>query len=99
MASQMGRTDIVQLLLDRGADVDAPNWDQATPLYVASADGKLGVEEMLLKQGADVNSRNKWSWSPLHVAAREGYCTVVQPRRGGERIPLAILDCIAAGVV
>lgn len=64
---------LVKLLLDRGAYIDARNWDQATPLYVASVEGNYDVAEILLKQGADVNGRNKWSWSPLHVAAKEVY--------------------------
>jgi ankyrin repeat protein len=47
------------LLLDRGADPNARNWDHVTPLHQAVRARNLGVVEVLLARGADPNARDK----------------------------------------
>jgi ankyrin repeat protein len=47
------------LLLDRGADPNARNWDDVTPLHQAVRARDLGVVEVLLSRGADPNARDK----------------------------------------
>jgi ankyrin repeat protein len=48
-----------KLLLDRGADPDARNWDDVTPLHQAVRARNLPVVEILLAGGADPNARDK----------------------------------------
>jgi len=47
------------LLLDRGADPNARNWDNVTPLHQAVRARNLAVVEVLLSRGADPNARDK----------------------------------------
>jgi ankyrin repeat protein len=47
------------LLLDRGADPNARNWDDVTPLHQAVRARNLAIVEVLLARGADPNARDK----------------------------------------
>jgi ankyrin repeat protein len=59
--------DVVQYLLDHGADVDAQaNIEDSTPLHIASWYGGIKVARLLLEHGAKINARNKEGCTPLH---------------------------------
>ena len=66
-AAEAGRTDIVQLLLDAGADVEASDKYGRTPLHTACEFGNTTTVQLLLEQGADPNARNKWDRTPLDL--------------------------------
>lgn len=70
-AAQYGHTAIVDLLLERGADVDARDDDDLTPLHRAAAWDHLEVAKVLLQCGAFVDSHGEHG-SPLHFAACYG---------------------------
>ena len=67
---------MVELLIERGADVDAVNEDGATPLHVLvdkhcmrrSDFCRRGVE-LLIDSGADGNGGNSRGWTPMHIVA------------------------------
>ena len=44
------------MLLDRGANVNAKNWVDWTPLHFAARGNTPAVAEALLRRGADVNA-------------------------------------------
>jgi ankyrin repeat protein len=46
-----GHTEIVRLLLDAGADIDAPNGNGVTPLECATNGGHTKIVELLLRRG------------------------------------------------
>ena len=50
---------IVEMLLDRGADVNAASKYGWTPLHLAAGDGSTALVETLLDRGADVNAKLK----------------------------------------
>jgi ankyrin repeat protein len=62
--------DIAELLIARGADVDAKTTTTYTPLGNAAAHGSAGVAELLLDHGADFNVTDKDGATPLNVACR-----------------------------
>jgi ankyrin repeat protein len=67
-ASAEGHVEVVQLLLEHGADAKAQDEKKITPMHVASANGQLGVARVLLEHGADVKAQNKDNETPLHWA-------------------------------
>jgi len=77
-ASTEGDVEVVQLLLDQGADVNQRNALHETALDVASTKGKLEVAKLLIKYGADVNCRDKEGWTPLLDASRYGHCDIAE---------------------
>ena len=79
LASLNGHNDMVQFLLDEGAE---PNKAQAcngcTPLHAAAYKGHNAVVQLLLNEGADANQACKLGETPLDKAAWNGHKDVVQ---------------------
>ncbi|CAI7653346.1 unnamed protein product, partial [Penicillium manginii] len=68
-AAWAGATDIVQLLIDMGADVNNSSADSAyTALHAAVRNGHLDMVEILLAHGAIVNARDLMKHTPLDRA-------------------------------
>jgi cytohesin len=67
-----GQTDIADLLIAKGANVDARDKSGATPLHQAALKGNLAFATLLLQHGADVNARDGDGATPLHNAALSG---------------------------
>lgn len=63
-------TNVVALLLDKGAKIDSRNKDGATPLHIAAQEGCVDVIKMLLVRGAKLNSRDNEGRTPLLRAER-----------------------------
>ncbi|KAJ1465229.1 ankyrin repeat-containing domain protein, partial [Baffinella frigidus] len=62
IAAAKGHQEVVQALVDAGADKEAPNKmrdDGATPLSVAAQNGHLPVVRALVDAGADKNAKDK----------------------------------------
>jgi ankyrin repeat protein len=78
------------LLLERGADPNARNWDYVTPPHQAVRGKNIAVTELLLAHGADPNARNKGRGStPLRRAVSAG-------RNCGQRRADAVTDADVA---
>jgi len=64
-AAMRGDTDVVQLLIDRGADVNGSNKDGSTALHGAAFLGRARVAELLIRKGAHTEVRNIRRETPL----------------------------------
>jgi uncharacterized protein len=63
------RLQLVKLLLDHGADVDAQNSNGQTPLMLAAQEGNLKLAGVYLAAGASVNAAcTQWRSTALHYA-------------------------------
>ncbi|KAH9986223.1 ankyrin repeat-containing domain protein [Russula vinacea] len=71
-AARSGIPDIVELLLNSGADVSARDISNATPLHEATKSGNLDVVRLLLGHGAGVNAREFNHKTPLHLTSLVG---------------------------
>ena len=67
-AAYYGLKEIVELLLDKGADVNAKEEVGWTPLHYAAAMSHKAIAELLLDKGADVNAKDDGGDTPLDVA-------------------------------
>ena len=69
-AAYYGHLEIAEILISRGADLDAEDPDYSTPLYLAAEEGHPKVVEFLISKGAEVNVKSsRWGYTPLHRAA------------------------------
>ena len=70
-ASACGRNDIVEFLLEHGADTNAMTMMSETPLHWAATLGQSKVIESLIRAGGDANSATQLTKErPLHFASR-----------------------------
>ena len=73
LAASQGDSRIIQMLVERGADVNAHDQlRQETPLHRAVDKKNLQAIDVLLAQGADINSKDKNNETPLGAAVFRG---------------------------
>ena len=77
-AAAHGHREIVQALIDAGADVNHQNNDGHTALIRASYWGYLEIVQTLIDAGADVNHQNQFGDTALMQAAERGHLEIVQ---------------------
>jgi ankyrin repeat protein len=92
-AAAGGHKAVVQLLLDKGANIDTKIVDKSTPLglveakvladkltplHLAAWNGHLAVVELLLEKGADIKAKTKNGTTVLE-------CAVLMGRKAVER--------------
>ncbi|CRG89394.1 hypothetical protein PISL3812_06430 [Talaromyces islandicus] len=78
IATAHDREDVVELLVENNADVNARSDGGWTPLHNASDKGFKNIVQLLIKEGADVNSQLLNGITPLHLAAQAGHTDVVE---------------------
>ena len=70
-AAMCNRTDLAQLLLSRGADVNKRSaYGHSTALHVAAFANSTDVFEVLLKHGASTNIKDCYGKTPIDEARR-----------------------------
>ena len=75
---QCGHTAICEMLLRKGARVDAINKDGLFSLNYATVNGNLAIFTHLANYGANLSSRNTiYGWTPLHRAVWYGHFSIV----------------------
>uniref|UniRef100_A0A672IQC3 Ankyrin repeat and KH domain-containing protein 1-like n=1 Tax=Salarias fasciatus TaxID=181472 RepID=A0A672IQC3_SALFA len=79
-AASGGYAEVGRVLLDKGADVNAPPVPSSrdTALTIAADKGHYKFCELLISRGAHIDVRNKKGNTPLWLAANGGHFDVVQ---------------------
>jgi ankyrin repeat protein len=79
IAAERGSLDVVQALLNKGADVHEKELRQGrTALILAVANGHAPVVRALLDKGADVKDKDNNGWTPLMIVAERGDTAITQ---------------------
>ena len=80
IACMFHHLELVELLLDNGANINSTNNNGSTPLHIACKynfedciGDKLGVVELLLKKNIDFKIKNKDGMTALHMLCRYHY--------------------------
>ena len=68
-ASILGKNDIIILLIEEGAKINAPSDEGYTPLIFASMSGNAIAVRTLIKNGAIIHVANKYGMTPLGAAS------------------------------
>jgi ankyrin repeat protein len=71
------KTNLLQSLIEHGADVNATDFRSNAPLHFAASGNRFEAVKMLLAAKADVNARDKEGNAPLHLAASQGYEKII----------------------
>lgn len=76
-AAERGHEMVINLLLDKGAELETRDSDRRTALSLAAGSGHAVVAKLLLENGADIDA-GEYYRTPLYWAAIGGHETVVQ---------------------
>jgi ankyrin repeat protein len=72
------KTEIVKLLIDNGADVNAiRDWDGRSALIWAASHGRTDIVKLLIDNGADVNAKNNKGETALKIATTKNNTKIV----------------------
>ena len=78
IAVKKGNKDVVQLLVEKGANLNRVSYDGETPLSIAAKEGQAEMVRVLVENGANVNQANDCDETPLWIAAGNGHLEVVR---------------------
>lgn len=76
-AGAEGHLDVVEVLLEHGADLNATNEELGTALQAACAGGHASVAKTLVVKGADLNQISGFYGTALEAAAHRGKTEIV----------------------
>jgi hypothetical protein len=79
-AALHGHIEIMNLLINKGADINwkNPKDKNRTPLMAAAENGKPEITRLLLEKGADANARLSSGSTALHFASMRGHVEVMK---------------------
>ncbi len=77
-ASIEGKTDIVEYLVEKDADINTKDREGSIPLQNAAVKGYLDIAKILVEKGSDVNYKDNNDVTPLHFACMSGNFKLVK---------------------
>jgi len=82
-AALAGKTDhpLVEMLLERGANINARGGSGVTPLHLAASRGDATLCDLLIKKGADPRAKMDDGTTPDAIAAQRGHSALAEQLR------------------
>ena len=78
-AAQRGHTEVCELLLEKGSDLEeSESSAQYTALHLAAIYGHESLLQLLIKYKPNLNIRTRTEATPLHLASQEGHLASVK---------------------
>ncbi|NJS11437.1 MAG: hypothetical protein HC789_14215 [Microcoleus sp. CSU_2_2] len=74
--------ELTQLLIAKGANINAKASNGDTPLHGAAHIGSFLKVELLVQKGADVNAKNDYGTTPLDLARRSRNLNLIKFLQG-----------------
>ena len=84
-AAEQGHKQVVELLLENGADPDIADKNQVGPLHIACLHGQTEIVELLLNTGADMESRTEQKHTCFEIARIRGHQVIMRLIEGRMR--------------
>jgi ankyrin repeat protein len=84
--AKRGFADVVQALVDAGANIEAPIGYGVRPLMLAAGYGETAVVEVLLNAGADVLAKNEGGYTALMMVKQKFYVDVINLLHEAEQL-------------
>ncbi len=81
-AANKGDSEVVEALLDSGADINARDEQNQTALHKAASRGHNSIVNLLLERGADVNAKNLFRQTALLAPVHRGSLDIVRALLG-----------------
>lgn len=78
IAAAQGQKEVVEMLLQKGAPIEAKGTTGWTPLHSAVLNNHKDLTEFLLKKGANINNKDANGCTPLHTAAGWGFKDIAE---------------------
>ena len=78
VASKKDNFEVVQYLVEKGANIEAKNIDQWTPLHFASRKGSLPIVQYLIEKGANIEGKDNEQKTPLYISFERNNTTIVE---------------------
>ena len=70
--------EIVKYLVEKGANVNAKNYNRSTPLIIACYENDIEIVKYLVEKGADVNTKDINGVTPLLIACERNDINIVK---------------------
>ena len=84
VASEKGDLDVLKMLVDHGANINAQDADDRTALMIAVKHRQPAMIRFLLAHGADQNIKDKYKETVLEIAQSENYTEAVEILKGNK---------------
>lgn len=76
-ATMAERSDMVQWLLDNGAEISI-NGDARSPLHIAAVKGSFNIVKILVKHDCEMDTRDSFNFTPFSLACLRGHVDIVE---------------------
>lgn len=77
-AAAAGAEDIVRMLLEKSAYIDAESPNKTTPIMMAAWEGHIWTVKLLLDEGADATLKNERGMTAIDFAKAGGHSDIVE---------------------